>query len=372
MQRVVIAGGGVAALEGALALRELAEERVELVLLTPAERFVYRPMAVTEPFDLQAPYDFPLAEIAHEIGARLVPERLVSVEPDRRLARTDGSEDIPYDALVVACGAQTRPGLEGAYTFDPGQGPQLVARLLEDLDSRRVRSVAFAMPTGPTWALPLYELALLTAHHVAERQLADVALTLVTPEDAPLGIFGQEAATTVVGLLAENWIGLQTGRHSVSFENGILHLGPDGVVEADRVVTLPRLAGTQIGGIPQTADLFVWTDAYGRVLDLADVYAAGDITAFPVKQGGIAADQAVAAAQHIAASAGAPVEPKPFDPILHGLLLTGSTPRFFRAPLAGGHGEEAEAASEPLWWPPGKISGHYLPHYLARRQSRPQ
>ena len=107
------------------------------------------------------------------------------------------------------------------------------------------------------------------------------------------------------------------------------------------MVTLPRLAGTQIGGIPQTADLFVWTDAYGRVLDLADVYAAGDITAFPVKQGGIAADQALAAAQHIAASAGAPVEPKPFDPILHGLLLTGSTPRFFRAPLAGGHGEEA-------------------------------
>ena len=179
-------------------------------------------------------------------------------------------------------------------------------------------------------------------------KLADVSLTLVTPEDAPLGIFGQEAAATVVGLLAENWIGLQTGRHSVSFENGILHLGPDGVVEADRVVTLPRLAGTQIDGIPQTADLFVWTDAYGRVLDLADVYAAGDITAFPVKQGGIAADQALAAAQHIAASAGAPVEPKPFDPILHGLLLTGSTPRFFRAPLAGGHGEQAEAASEPL------------------------
>ena len=372
MHRVVIAGGGVAALEGALALREQAEERIELVLLTPTERFVYRPMAVTEPFNLRAPYDFPLAELAHEIGARLVPQRLVSVEPARRLAQTDGSEDIAYDALVLACGAQTRPGLEGAYTFDPGYGPQLVAGLLQDLDSRTVRGVAFAMPTGPTWALPLYELALLTAHHVAEHQLGNVALTLVTPEEAPLGIFGQEASTTVAALLAEKGIGLQTGRHSVSFENGVLHLGPDGVVEADRVVTLPRLAGTPIGGIPQTADLFIRTDAYGRLLGLPDVYAAGDITAFPVKQGGIAADQAVAAAQHIAAAAGAPVEPKPFDPILHGLLLTGSTSRFLRAPLAGGHGEESEVASEPLWWPPGKISGHYLPHYLARRQSRAQ
>jgi sulfide:quinone oxidoreductase len=245
-----------------------------------------------------------------------------------------------------------------------------MAGLLQDLDSRSVRTVAFAMPKGPTWALPLYELALLTAHHVAKHQLADVALTLVTPEEAPLGIFGREAAATVAGLLAENSIGLQTGRHSVSFGNGVLRLERDGLVEADRVVTLPRLVGTEIGGIPQTADLFVRTDAYGRVLGLADVYAAGDITAFPVKQGGIAADQAVAVAQHIAAAVGAPVEPEPFDPVLHGLLLTGSTPRFLRVPLAGGHGEKSEASSEPLWWPPGKISGHYLPHYLARRQSR--
>jgi sulfide:quinone oxidoreductase len=370
VKRVVIGGGGVAALEGALALRELAEEGVELVLLTPAERFVYRPMAVTEPFDLQAPYDFPLVDIARDVGARLVSERLVSVDPDIRLARTDGSNDIPYDALVLACGAQMRAGLEGAYTFEPGHGPRLIAGLLQDLDSRSVRSVAFAMPTGPTWALPLYELALLTAHHVAKHQLADVALTLITPEEAPLGIFGQDAATMAAGLLAENGISLQTGKHSLSFENGVVRLGPEGLVEADRVVTLPRLAGTQIDGIPQTADLFVWTDAYGRVRDLRDVYAAGDITAFPVKQGGIAADQAVAAAQHIAAAAGAPVEPEPFDPVLHGLLLTGSTPRFLRTPLAGGRGPESEVASEPLWWPPGKISGHYLPNYLARRQSR--
>lgn len=46
----VIAGGGVAGLEAALALRELAAEQVATTLLTPSRDFVYRPMTVLEPF----------------------------------------------------------------------------------------------------------------------------------------------------------------------------------------------------------------------------------------------------------------------------------------------------------------------------------
>ena len=44
--RVLIAGGGVAALETVLALRALAGDRVKLELLAPDEEFVERPLAV--------------------------------------------------------------------------------------------------------------------------------------------------------------------------------------------------------------------------------------------------------------------------------------------------------------------------------------
>jgi len=40
--RVVIAGGGVAALEATLALRALAEERVAIHLVTPEREFTYQ------------------------------------------------------------------------------------------------------------------------------------------------------------------------------------------------------------------------------------------------------------------------------------------------------------------------------------------
>ena len=62
-------------------------------------------------------------------------------------------------------------------------------------------------------------------------------------------------------------------------------------------------------GCPRTRDGFLVTDAHARVRGVPDVYAAGDVTAFPIKQGGIACQQADAAAEHIAARAGAPVEP---------------------------------------------------------------
>jgi len=136
----------------------------------------------------------------------------------------------------------------------------------------------------------------------------------------------------------------------------------------DRVVALARLQGQQIAGVPADAEGFIGTDRSGRVYELADVYAAGDITRFPVKQGGIAAQQADAVAEAIAAKAGADVTPEPREPVLYGLLLTGKAPLYLRAELGAGHGDSSVVASEPLWWPAAKIAGRYLAPFLATHQ----
>jgi sulfide:quinone oxidoreductase len=127
------------------------------------------------------------------------------------------------------------------------------------------------------------------------------------------------------------------------------------------------LQGQPIPGIPCDRDGFVPTDAFGRVRGLDDVLAAGDVTSFPIKQGGLAAAQAVAAAEAIAARAGADITPEPFRPVLRGLLLTGAQPRYLRTELRGGLGETSVAQASPLWWPPGKIVGRYLGPFLAER-----
>jgi CBS domain-containing protein len=204
----------------------------------------------------------------------------------------------------------------------------------------------------------------MTSAYLAERELDHVELVLVTPEDEPLQLFGRAGSDAVRELLEERGITVQTGSCPVELVDGELRLVPEGTIAADRVVALPRLRGPRIDGLPQTVEGFVPVDAHGQVHGLADVYAAGDITSFPVKQGGIATQQADAAAELIAANAGADITPQPFRPVLRGLLLTGRQPRYLRHPITGGAGDASAASPEPLWWPPAKIVGRYLAPFL--------
>ena len=360
-RHVVVAGAGVAGLETALALQALAPEHVSVELIAPEDEFVYRPLAVAEPFHVGEARRFPLAQLVDGAGAELREGALVAVDPDeKRVTLADGSA-VEYDVLVLALGARPLPTVPGALTFRglPEDGVELTG-LLERVTTGDLARLVFAVPTGSTWPLPLYELALLTGEYLSEH-LTHAEVTVVTPEEQPLGLFGTTASEAVALLLDLRGLGLRTGAPPVAFEDGVLTLAGGGEVAADAVVTLPLLEGPRLGGIPQDERGFVPTDEYGRVAGLTDVYAAGDLTQSSIKQGGVAAQEADAVAEAIAADAGAPVQPTPFHPVLRGLLLTGFVPRFLRHEEAG----PSSVDTQPLWWPPGKIVGRYLSPFLA-------
>jgi sulfide:quinone oxidoreductase len=362
VMNVLIAGGGVAALEAALALRD--EDRVSVEVVAPDTEFTYRPLAVAEPFRVADVRSFPLKVLVEKAGAELRRGTLVSVDPDRHIVRTDEDDELSYDVLLLALGARPRPVVTNALTFSgPADGRALRA-LLDEALAGEVRHVSFALPAGVAWPLPLYELALLTYTHLTDAGAANIRLTIVTPEDAPLGLFGEEASDAVRELLEMRGIEVVTGTTPVAFEDGALRLAPDGRLETDRVVAMPKLEGAPPDGVPHDAEGFVPVDEHGRVVGVDDVLAAGDLTTFPVKQGGIATQQADAAAATIAAQAGAPIDPEPFRPVLRGILLTGVFPRYLRAELGK---RSSTVDTEPLWWPPAKIVGRHLAPFLAEQ-----
>ena len=362
---VVIAGGGVAALEALLALRELAEDRVEIDIVAPNADFVYRPLEFQALFADEPVKRFDLRRIVIDQGARLSHDRLESVRCDEQLAVTAGGAKLPYDSLLVATGARLRRGIPDAITVAAPGFRQDFLRLVEDLESGIAKSVAFAAPGGMGWLLPLYELALMTADRLAERG-AKPTFTVVTPEERPLEIFGSEISDHVEGLLEARGIELLTCRWPVRAGNAGLMTAPKEVVEADRVVALPSMSGPAVPGLPQNPGGFIPTDTYGHVVGVDNVYAAGDGSAFPIKQGGLAAQEAAAVASAIAHEAGAPVEPEPFRPVLRGLLLTGGEPSYLRADLSHA-GAPSETANRPLWWPAAKVAARSLAPYLAAR-----
>ena len=363
--RIVVVGGGVAGLEAMLALRELLGGMVELVLVSPEADFVYAPMTVAEPFGAGEARSFALELIARDQQAELRRDALAEVDAERHLIRTLGGEAVAYDALIVAVGARRRPWLPGALTFRGRADAESLRELLSDLDAGEVGRVAFASPPGESWSLPLYELALLTAAHVADHGLIEVQMTLVTPEEAPLGVFGRAAARAVRELLSDRGIALRTGTVATSLEGEHLYLVAGDPLRVDRVVAMARLEGPAVAGLPRDPQGFIPVDSHGRVEGLEDVYAAGDGTNFPVKQGGIATQQADAVADAIAARLGAAVEPRPLRPVLRGMLLSGLGPTYLRSDISGTAGDDSDVATETLWWPPAKIAGRHLGPYLA-------
>jgi len=359
----------VAALEALIALRRLAEDRVALELITPTADWAYRPLAVAEPFGLGEAKTYDLVQIARDHGAALHLAGVQSVDTDAgRLSTWDG-RDLSYEILIMAVGAQSTLAVPGSVTVT---GPRYTSRfrtVLRELDERRIRRVAFAVPGGASWPLPLYELALMTGAHAAERGLRKYELSLVTPEEEPLQLFGAAASAAVRALLDERGISFHGGHYPSEARDGELTVVPGPSIKADRVVSLPRLGGPFFPGLPHDSEGFIPTDLHGLVEGAADVYAAGDATTCPIKQGGVATQQADAVAAAIAARLGAPVEATPFRPVLRGLLLTGGVPRFMRAEVAGGDDQPPLASTHALWWPPSKIAGHWLAPYLAQRHN---
>lgn len=367
--RVLIAGGGVAGLEALLALRDLAGDRVELTLLSPGDEFVYRPMAIGEPFGRGRADRHPLADIVWDVEAELIKAALAEVDAGGRIAVTGTGQRLSYDALLVAVGAGSEPAFRRVLTWTPETDAELFGRLLRDLDEGYIKRVAFVVPPGVAWALPAYELALMTAWQAWGMGHDDVQVTVYTPEDAPLGLFGTAATVAVRHDLEEAGVQAETGvyvaEHPQAPDRLILHPG-ERTLDAQRVVALPRAIGPGLPGLPANARGFIPTDLHGRVPDVEAVWAAGDAVAFPVKQGGLASQQADAAAESMAAYAGAALEPRPYRPVLRGMMLTGRGKAWMRHEPAGGAGE-GTAARRALWWPPTKIAGRYLSPYLAAR-----
>jgi sulfide:quinone oxidoreductase len=360
-RKVVIAGGGVAGVEALLALRALLGGTVEIELLAPEPEFTYRPIAVAEAFGFGEVRRVGLAEIAADQAAHLRLGNLAAVDAAARAARTDAGETLAYDDLIVAVGARCWPAVDGAVTFGGRADRDALAEVISGIEAGAVRRLIFAAPPGVAWLLPLYELALFTAAWSREQELA-LEIKVLTYEAAPLEAFGAKASGRLSELLADSGVVLRTQRIARYFDGERLAVRGAHPLRADAVVALPGLDGPRLHGLPQDEHGFIPVDAHSAVRGVRHVYAAGDSTAFPIKQGGVAAQQADAAASSIAAGLGAVPRPEPFQPVLRGLLLTGEEPCYLRASGGG-----SEFSFQPLWWPPSKIAGRYLAPYLEAR-----
>jgi len=369
--KVLVVGGGVAGLEVLVGLRTLAGDRVELELVSPERYFAHRPLLVGSAFGAGPGPVLEVGDVARTVNARCTIDAVSEVVPQDNLVALATGASRGYDILVIATGARPTDCIPGAIAFGAPGGSQRFRNMLAEAQRGVISRIVFAVPDQAGWPLPLYELALVTADRL-QAVGASAEITLLTHEPAPLALFGARASDAVLDELETRGIHFIAGTHADQFAGGELRAWPgDARIRADAVVTLPMLRGLEIPGLPADEQGFLPVDAHGLVHGLTDVYAAGDAVSFPVKHGSLAAGQADAVAEAIAARVGAAVKAEPFRGVLRGLLLAGKGSHYLESAMEGSTGGPGVVSSSPLWWPPAKIAGRYLAPYLSGQISSP-
>jgi sulfide:quinone oxidoreductase len=366
--RVVICGGGIAAVEALLHLRRLAGDSVHIELLAPADELVYRPLAVREPFAFGPPRRYPLRRIERDTQAEWIKDALEWVDPDARVVHTAEGRRLEYDGLLIAVGARQVEPYKHVATFRDAEADATYHGIVQDVEGGYTRRLAFVQPVGPVWPLPLYELALMTAERAESMDVRDLELSLVTPEPRPLAVFGTAVSDVVTNRLARAGVTVYTNSLAKVPAARKLVIQPQNIELADqRIVTMPRIAGPAIRGLPGAgAHGFLPIDKHCTVRGTdGRVFAAGDAANYPIKHGGLGAQMADAAAAAIAVLAGAQEKAPAFNPVIRGKLLTGHDPVYMSALPVGAESFESEVYDEPPWPADDKVVAEELGPYLA-------
>jgi sulfide:quinone oxidoreductase len=363
--------------------------RSRAALIAPERSFSYRPLSTSVPFSFLDERSRTLDELAHGLGASLVRDGLAQVDEARGRVLTSNGDFLPYDTLVLAVGARVAR-TRRALTWRRGRErlSELTA-LLHGLEDDSVRSVAFVVPPRAAWPVDAYELALV-ASLAARRGVSGTKVSVLTAETTPLEAFGSAPGEAVrveferagIELITGVDVGVpdaheEAGRDAFSSavarishrrqrqesrDELLLRLGPNGSVAVDRAVFVPAVHGPAIAGTAHDHSGFVRVDEHARVPGQNGIYAVGDVTALSLKHSTLASAQGTAAAEMIAADAGADITPEPWSRTLYGIVTV--PPHFPGAPGSPWL-PDGEPVTHCLWWPPGHVAGRHLAPYLA-------
>ena len=353
--RLVVVGGGFGGLEAAFYLRQRLGERAEIELISDTATFVYKPDTIYVPFGLDPDrLRVPLEAPTRRRGIYFMKSRVVEVDPERQTVRA-GDRIIGYDRLVLATGAMNRPrsvpGLTAAAiplgTIEAMlELRRRIEHIVDDARAGRRSNVVFLVPHGRRWSSPLYELSWMLDTYLRRLGVRErVDIKLLTHESAFVESFGPRLDDVAANEFERRGITALRNFHIAGVEPGRIVSETREWAAFDLLVTFPPSEpAARFPSLPTDENGFLRTvPATRQVQGFDNIYAVGDAADFPLKQAYLAATQADAAAEHIAAGVlGEPV-PEAFDPKAVCILEQLDRAAFAQAPLRFPPAEDPDA-----------------------------
>jgi NADH dehydrogenase FAD-containing subunit len=348
--RVLVAGGGLGGVETATELKRLLRDRVDVTVITPQTRFLFRPDTVYLPFARLVPgIQFPLETALARRGIGYLRGRVIGADVDMSAFEVLFDERTGWlraDYLVLATGARPEPsllpGLEGRvlspWTIEGMRRIGSGLRALADGSERGRRgTVLFMVPPDVDWPPPIYELTFLTHAWLRRRGVRDmVEVRFRTAEPVFLRDLGPRLHPVLARGFAQREIEAEFDWKLARVEAQSAVDDKGQRVEGDLMIAFAPYRGTAtFPGLPLDGRGFLQTqtEETGRIRGRERVFVVGDAGDFPVKQGELAMLQAVSVADEIAADIlGRPRE-RPFRADSQLILDRGDDALFLFAPL---------------------------------------
>ncbi|HMT83766.1 MAG TPA: NAD(P)/FAD-dependent oxidoreductase [Ottowia sp.] len=193
--QVVVIGGGYGGATAAKYIRMWSEGRVQVTLVEPNDSFISCPISnlvlggSKQMADITTSYD----NLGKRHGVKIIKDRAVAIDADKRQVRLAGGGTLAYDRLVVSPGVDfmwdslpglKKPGAQDKVLHAWKAGPQTVA----------LRKQLEAMPDGGVYALSIplapyrcppgpYERACQVAHYFSQAKPKSKVLILDANDD---------------------------------------------------------------------------------------------------------------------------------------------------------------------------------------------
>jgi len=382
---VVVLGSGFAGLETAFYLRHRVGDAVDITLVSDQDYFLFKPNIIYIPFGAEPDrFRIGLERPTHKKDIHLHLGRAREIDQTRRRVQTS-SGTVDYDYLVIATGADMRPGeIPGLreHALTPWNVDEMLKlksgleRMIERARDGSRQRLLFLIPPNNKCSGPLYELVMmidtwLGRHGVREQ----VDVTWTTFEESYIQAFGPRLNTVVTDEFEDRRIHGFKGYIVAGVEPGQVRYQNGDSMGFDLLVSFPPyIARESFGGLPADERGFVRVEPDSRRVRGTDtLFAVGDAADFPIKQAFLALLQGDAAAEQIAAEVQGRKPELHFEPMSMCVMEELNKATFAQVPLEYTNDplkpvavdvEDADhykVGVSPLWRVGKKVLGIYLP-----------
>lgn len=347
MKRLVLAGSGHAHLALLRALAARPSASVQAVLVAPSRYQVYSGMVpgwLSGHFTLNE-MRVDLLRLCQAANVRLIVDRIVGMDAERRCVACSNREHLDYDLLSLDIGGET--DLSWLQTL----GDRLIAVRPFHLFAPQWQEAIEAAQTVPGFRLVVVgggaggvEIALAARHAFVAKGL-DASVDLVASEAGVLSEHAPSVAKRVRRLAARFGVRLHDER-AVGAEHGVL-LSNGERLPADRVVAATGVRPAcwlRLSKLSLDEEGYILVDGTHRSVSHPEVFAAGDVCSrqdVKMERSGVHAVHAGAIVAHNLLAAVAGRSTRVYRPRRRSLYLLATGPRYAVASWGSWSGEGA-------------------------------